>query len=736
MNSCKSTYRLSLLVVLCQLIMLPINAQTKKAVSLEDVWTKNSFSQRTVSDVNWMKNGAYYTSLVDGAIIQYNVITGDAVSTLVNKADLKRVYGSEVKIDEYQFSPDETKLLIASQHEPIYRRSSKSFYFIYDLKSTGKPTLIPLSTGGKQSYATFSPDGSKIAFARENNLFFVDLKTMAETQITKDGLFNHIIHGSADWVYEEEFSFAKGFDWSSDSRKIAYYTFDESNVKEYNMQVFKGLYPTDYRFKYPKAGEANSSITISVYDLLSSQSVKMDIGPEKDIYIPRINWTKDPNLLSIRKMNRLQNKLELLHANATTGQSKVILSEQNDTYVDLEFTDHLTYLKNGKQFVYASEKSGFKHLYLYEMSGNLVQQITKGDWEVSDLAGIDEQNKLLYYTSTEESPLERQLYSIQLDGKGKKKLSDKRGTNRADFSPDFKFYLNYVSSVSSPLTVSLHQTPSGKLVKALENNEALNTRLKELNLSKKEFFQFRTDNNTSLNGWMIKPSNFDATKKYPVLMFVYGGPGSQTVTDSWDSRDFFWYQILADKGYIIASVDNRGTGARGANFRKATYVQLGKLEVQDQIAGAKYLSGLEYIDRNRIGIWGWSYGGYMTSLCLTVGADVFKAGIAVAPVTNWRFYDTIYTERYLKTPQENPSGYDDNSPVNHVSKLKGKFLLIHGTGDDNVHFQNSIALQDALIRANKQFESFYYPNRNHGIYGGNTRLHLYTMMTKFLEENL
>ncbi|MES2733837.1 MAG: S9 family peptidase [Bacteroidota bacterium] len=719
-------------------------AQQKKVVTLEDIWSKNVFGQKTVSGVNWksasqVPGGAFYTSLVSGMVVKYDAATGMAVDTLVTETALIPTGTTQaISIHDYTLSADENKLLISSQSEPIYRRSSKAVYYIYDLKSR---QLSSLSKGGKQANATFSPNGTQVAFTRDNNLFVTDLTTLAEKAITTDGKVNQLIHGSTDWVYEEEFSFVKAFDWSPDGKKIAYYSFDESQVPEYNMQVWgegvtDRLYPKDYRFKYPKAGEANSQVALSIFNLDKNQAVKVDLGSETNMYIPRIQWTKNPNLLSVRKLNRLQNRLDILHADATTGKVQTILTEESKTYVDVEFTDDLTYLSNQKYFILSSERSGFKHLYLYDMAGKLIRQLTAGNWEITSFLGIDEKAQLLYFTSTEVSPLERHLFSITMDGKNKVKLTAKAGNHTINFSPDLKFYLDYHASAEAPLTVSLHKAPAGSLVKVLESNEPLKARLDEYSISKKEFFQFNTTGGISLNGWMIKPANFDASKKYPVLMFVYGGPGSQTVLNNWESRDFFWYQVLAQQGYLVVSIDNRGTGGRGREFKHATYANLGKLEVQDQIEGAKYLGNQPYVDASRIGIWGWSYGGYMSSLCMTVGADYFKTGIAVAPVTSWRFYDTIYTERYLKTPQENQAGYDDNSPVTHAAKLKGNYFLIHGTGDDNVHFQNAVVMENALIKAGKQFRSFYYPNRSHSIGGGNTRLHLYTMMTNFLEKNL
>ncbi|TDB58214.1 S9 family peptidase [Arundinibacter roseus] len=718
----------------------------KKPVTLEEIYGSRAatFTAKSVSGVNWMKEGGFYTSLQGDKVVKFSLTTGEAVDTLFDP-QVTTVSGSTQKISlqGYQLSSDERKMLLRTEVEPIYRRSSKAETYIFDLNTN---TLEKLSPNGKQMYATLSPDGTKAAFVRDNNLFVKDLTTNSETAITKDGSKNSIINGAADWVYEEEFSMSKAFEWSPDSRRVAFYRFDETAVPEYNMQLWGELYPKDYRFKYPKAGDANATIQILVHDLPSAKTTVMQLGSETDQYIPRINWTQSSDLLSIRRMNRLQNQLDILHADVATGQTKVVLSEKSETYVDLNFTDDLTYLANGTQFIYSSESSGYKHLYLYDLNGLLLRQLTTGGWEVDDFIGIDEAKNLIYFTSTAVSPLERHLYRLDISVPKRITrrykapepvlMTPEKGTHRMLMSPDFQFYLDYASSATSVPQVSLRKAPSGELVRMLETNAALQKTVEEYQVVLPEFFQFTTTQGHALNGWMIKPAQFDQTKKYPVVMFVYGGPGSQTVTNSWGSRDFFWYQTLADKGFIIVSVDNRGTGARGKEFRTSTYAQLGKLETQDQIEGAKYLGTLPYVDKGRIGIWGWSYGGYMSSLCMTVGADYFKAGIAVAPVTTWRFYDSIYTERYLKRPQDNAAGYDDNSPINHAEKLKGSFLLIHGTGDDNVHFQNSVEFVQALIKANRNFETFYYPNRNHGISGGNTRLHLYQMMTKFWEKNL
>lgn len=727
----KQTYLVYFLLTICSFMA---NAQQKKAVTLEDIWEKGTFRQATVQSVNWMKDGAFYTALHDGKIIKYQVTDGTVVETLFDETRFTDNAGKTLSIEDYSLSADEQKILLSTGGEQIYRRSSREENYVYDLKTK---KLQQLSKGGKQMFATFSPDGSKIAFVRKNDLFMVDLATMTESAITKNGKWNEIINGACDWVYEEEFSFARAFQWAPDSKKIAFYTFDETNVPEYNMQVWGKLYPADYRYKYPKAGEPNSIITISVFHLADNKTVKVDIGKETDIYIPRIRWTQNPNMLSLSRLNRLQNKVDLLHADVSTGKSDVVLTEESRTYVDVEnFGDDFVYLADGKSFISSSERDGFKHLYQFDLSGKLIRQITTGNWEVDDFQGIDEKSKILYFTSTEVSSSERHLYSISLDGKNKKQLSTDKGLNRANFSKDFKYYILSNSAADSPLKVSLHKAPTGQLVKILEDNAALRKKLEEYNIAKKEFFTLKTADNIELSSWIIKPTDFDPNKKYPLLMFVYGGPGSQQVINQFDSSNFFWYQHLAQKGYIVACVDNRGTGGKGVEFKKCTYLNLGKLEVHDQIEAAKYFGALPYIDKTRIGIQGWSYGGFMSSNCLFQGGDYFKTAVAVAPVTNWRFYDSIYTERFQRTPQENAAGYDDNSPVTHAKKLKGNFLLVHGTGDDNVHFQNAVALEEALIKSGKQFQSFYYPNKNHGISGGNTRLHLYTMMTNFLEKNL
>jgi dipeptidyl-peptidase-4 len=722
--------RIKLVSFLAFILVCNFETFAQQKVTLEDVFKNNTFSQKSVQGINWMKDGQFYSKLQRGKagtkVVKVNVATGEETTILIDGEALG------VNFSTYSFNADESKALIASEVESIYRRSSKGVYHVVDLEKGNAQKLL---NGEKIMYATLSPENDKVAFVKDNNLYIIELATNEVTQVTDDGNWNHVINGAADWVYEEEFSMSKAFAWSPDGQKIAFIRFDESEVPEFNMQLWGKLYPQDYKFKYPKAGESNAKVSIHFYDLASKKTVKADTGTETDIYLPRIYWTGEANTLAFLRVNRLQSQIDLLYADAQTGQSKVVLEEKSETYVDLNYNDDLRFLGDNKGFIRTSEQDGFKHIYHHDNQGNLIRQITSGKWEVTNLVGVDEKGKKIYYISTEASPLERNLYVISIDGKNKKILTPEKGTYSVNMSKDFKYFIANFSNSATPLKVTLNEA-SGKLLKVLEDNQELKSKLSTFALSGKEFFSFNTVDGTPLNGYMIKPADFDPNKKYPVLMYVYGGPGSQNVTNAWGGTRDFWHHHLAAEGFIVACVDNRGTGARGRDFKHSTYANLGKLETEDQIAGAKYLGSLPFIDKSRIGIWGWSYGGYMSSLALMKGNDVFKAAIAVAPVTTWRYYDTIYTERYLQTPQQNAAGYDDNSPITHVDKLKGNLLLIHGTGDDNVHYQNAVDLVDALIKADKQFETMYYPNRNHGISGGNTSWHLYSLMTDFIRRKL
>lgn len=712
-------------------IILQGNLFGQEKITLEDIFINGTFRSASMSGITPLSDGDHYVVNEDNALNIYHYKTGEKSGVLLNSNQLIPEGDSvSLKLRSFKLSNDETKVIFPTQTERIYRRSSKSNYYISD---TERNKTFPLSAHGKQQHATFSPDGKFVAFVRENNLFIKNLESDFEQQITDDGEKNKIINGVADWVYEEEFGFSKAFFWSPDGSKIAFYRFDETAVKEFTMMMWGNLYPNPIKFKYPKAGEDNSIVTIKVYDLINETITGMDIGLESDIYIPRIMWTSKENKLAIQRLNRLQNKLDILLVDATIGTSQLMYSEENERYIDI--TDDLTFLKNSDRFIISSEQDGFNHLYLFDLLGNLENQITSGEWDVTQFHGIDEEAGLVYFTSSESSPFNRELYVISLNGSNKKMLSQKTGTNDVKFSKKYHYFINTFSDANTPPQISVHNQ-TGERLRTVEQNEQLVQKTQSFGFSDRSFFTFNTADGVTLNGWMIKPNDFDSTRKYPVLMYVYGGPGSQTVRNSWGGGNA-WYQYLAQEGIITVSIDNRGTGARGENFKKMTYLELGKYETIDQIEGAKYLATLDFVDDKRIGIWGWSYGGFMAASCLTLGAEYFSAGISVAPVTNWRYYDNIYTERFMRTPQENPDGYDNNSPINHVEKLKGNFLLIHGTADDNVHVQNSIDLITALVDANKQFEMQLYPNSNHGIYTGkNTRYHLYSKMTSFILNHL
>lgn len=700
----------------------------KKEITLEEIWKYYKFRREFVDGGKSMNDGEHYTLVEDNGIQKFEYATGKKVEDLV----LPDMFGSnEVKIGSYGLSKDESKVVIGSDLEKIYRRSRKGNFYVLDLKTKDFQNL---TEKGKISHASLSPTENKVAYVWENNLYLKDLNTNKETAITTDGEWNKIINGMCDWVYEEEFEFTKAFDWSPDGKYIAYYRFDESQVKEFSMDYYRGqLYPEQYQFKYPKAGEKNSDVEVYIYSLETGKSIKVDIGDIQDQYIPRIKWMADPSKLCVFRMNRLQNRLELLEADAKTGSTVIFLTETSETYIEIH--DNLRFLKDRKHFLWTSEMDGYRHIYLYNLNGRPAKQITEGNWDVTKCHGIDEEKGIIYYQSSEQGPQFRAEYSINIKGKNKKKLTENDGNNDAEYSKGFKYFINTFSSANSPGEIALYNS-EGSRIRTLVDNKELKELMDDYSITPKEFFSFSTSEGVKLNGWMIKPADFDADKKYPVFVTIYGGPGSNTVVDEFGDFNYFWHEMLAQNGYIVVSIDNRGTGGRGRDFKNCTYQQLGKYETIDQIEAAKYLGTLGYIDATRIGIQGWSYGGYLSSLCITKGAEYFKAAIAVAPVTNWRFYDSIYTERFMRTPQENADGYDDNSPINHVDKLKGSYLLVHGTADDNVHFQNTTEMISALVAANKQFDLFVYPDKNHGIYGGNTRYHLYTKMTNFILENL
>jgi dipeptidyl-peptidase-4 len=714
-----------LLTLLLGIVLsLQISAQ-KRDITLENLWKDYTFYPSYVRNFNSMNDGEHYSIIEkdkDGQqIVKYEFKNGKKILTLFTSNDFKIP-----KITGYTFSQDEKQLLLKTETEKIYRYSNKSIYYIYNIFTDKLKKL----TDKKVMHATFSPQADKVAYVLDNNLFIQDIISGKVTQVTNDGKKNHIINGASDWVYEEEFALVKSFEWAPDGKHLAFYRFDETYVKEFSMDLFKGgLYPTQETFKYPKAGEDNSVVKIYFYNLQEDQSTF--IYTEKDYeYFPRIKWTNNPNKLVIFGMNRHQNQLDFIVANTKDASNEVLFSEKDKFFIEIH--DNLTFLPEGN-FIWTSEKDGYNHIYLKNLNGSDFQ-LTKGDWEVTNFHGFNSDKMEFYFTSTEESSINRTLYVQSLENDKKRKLSTEYGTNSTTFSKGLKYYMNSLSTANSAPKFTLHDA-KGTELKILEDNSSFNKKIKEFNLAEKEFFIIKTED-TELNAWMIKPPNFDKTKKYPLFMVVYGGPGSQQVTNSFGWNNYYWHQMLAQHGYIVACVDNRGTGGKGSEFKKITYKELGKYETIDQINSAKYFGSLDYINADRIGIQGWSYGGYMSSLAITKGSDVFSLAIAVAPVTNWRYYDNIYTERYMQTPKENPNGYDDNSPINHVDKLKGDFLLVHGSADDNVHVQNTMEMISALVNANKQFDLFIYPDKNHSLYGGNTKYHLYKKMTDFILDNL
>ncbi len=731
----RTMHRIVLSLFLFLTIGNPLFAQKK--LSLADFNQNYTFQEKTVQGLHSSANGLYYTTLEDGKrIVKYSYKDGKKVETVFDLDQLENAAISH--FSAYSFSDDETKILLTTEREQIYRHTFSANYYVWNSVTE---ELAPLSEKGKQQEATFSPNGERVAFVRDNNIFIKTLRFGTENQVTNDGQKNAIINGVPDWVYEEEFAFSKAFAWSPDSKFLAYIRFDETAVKEYSMKMFQGKspslkenasYPGEYTYKYPKAGEQNSLISVFSYDLKSKTKIEVDLGEETDIYVPRLKWTADANDLAVFRLNRRQNKIDVLFANPHTGDSRLFFTEKNDRYIGEDFLDDFIFLPDNDYFVVNSERDGFSHLYLYDRQGFEVRQLTQGEYDVTDFYGFDSKKKIFYYQAAKKSPMQREVYYVSLDKKKQGTLSPREGTNKAVFSSGFQYFINEYTSLDTPKTFSLYDN-KGSLVRVLEDNKALNEKLSEYTISSKSFFNFETSEGVSLNGWMIKPVNFDESKQYPVVMTQYSGPNSQQVLDRWSVS---WYNYLAQEGFLVVCVDPRGTGARGQDFRKVTYMQLGKYESDDQVEAARYLTTLPYVDKNNISIWGWSYGGFMTLLSMEKGGDLFKAGVAIAPVANFKFYDTVYTERFMRTPLENPDGYEDNAPLNHPEGITGRLLLIHGSADDNVHLQNTMEMAEALVQANVQFDMAIYTNRNHGIYGGNTRMHLYQRVTDFLKNQL
>lgn len=724
-----------LLCILISTLTFCVSAQ-EASLELADFVAKGTFSPKNPGKIQAMQDGLHYTRLEAGGtkIIKYSFASPTAIEVV---AEIPKLKGSAItNIQDYVLSDDETKILAYTNRQNIYRRSFSADYYVIDI---ARKEIEPLSNKGPQQAATFAPNGYSVAFVRNNNIYIKNLRFQTEAAITTDGAKDTLINGVPDWVYEEEFRFNKAFEWSPNSEEIAYLKFDEAAVRQWQLQSYKAsfpenmdyeLYPGEYSYKYPKAGTANSKVSVHVFNIRQRTTKKMDVKGD-DVYIPRITWTKSPGELAVIVLNRRQDQLELMLANSSSGVTRSILTDRNSRYIADAVLDNINFLSDGKHYVYMTELDGYMHLHLYSLNTGKVRQLTKGSWDVTAYYGFDEASKLFYFQAAAKSPLQREVYSIKMDGSGMTALAADKGTNDVLFSKDFSYYLSEYSSATKPPVYSIYNK-KGKLQYLLEDNAELNKKLSNFKLPAKEFFSFKTEDGVELNAWMIKPEGFDANRKYPVLMMQYSGPESQEVLDKWEIG---WEQFLAGKGYLVVCVDGRGTGARGEEFRKQTYMNLGKMESDDQIAAARYLGTLNYVDASRIAIWGWSYGGYISALSMSK-SKLFKAGISVAPITHWKYYDTAFTERFMRMPKENPKGYSSSSPIDLADNLSGRLLLIHGTMDDNVHIQNSYEYADKLIQAGKQFDMFIFPNRDHSIRGGNARMHLYQMKFDFLEKNL
>lgn len=721
-----------ILSIVCAFTTFVAAAQEQKMTLYEALYR---FYPNYVYGITPMNNQLSYSVLENNCVVRYSYTTGLAENIIVN---FKRNCNAD-DVNGYQLSQDETKILFYEDYNPIYRHSFSTFYSVYDTVTKTCEKLYD----NPQELATFSPDAKSVAFVFDNNIYLKNLETKEIETITSDGIVNQIINGKPDWVYEEEFGFTKAFEFSPDGKKIAYIKFNESQVKEFNLQFYKNidiseykpeeLYPTLETYKYPKAGEKNSVVSVHIYDIETKQTKTADIGSETDIYIPRICWTQDPQKLCIAKMNRRQNKLELIEYNTKTETSKVFFTQTDKNYIDEDVVKSLTFLPNGKSFIILSESDGYRNIYNYSIDGKLINAVTSGKPEVLEINGFDSETNTVFFTGVGNKEWQSAIYKVELSGKKRTMLSTRQGTNEAQFGKDCKYFINFFSNATTPYIITVNRSTDGQGIRRLQSNFDLKEKTDKYGGVRKEFFTFPTSSGITLNGWIIKPYDFDSTKKYPVLTVGYNGPNYNMVKDEWE---FGWHQLLAQKGVLVACCDTRGTGRRGKNFRQCTYGQLGKLETEDLADFAKYLSKQEYVDSTRLGIWGWSYGGFMAANAMMRTPGTFKLGIAVAPVTSWLLYDNIYTERYMNLPQNNYRNYIENSPIYYAENLKGHFLLITGGADDNVHPQNSLLLNEALVQEYKDFEFMQYTNRNHGIYGGTTRLHLYRKMTNFILENL
>ncbi len=705
-----------------------------KKITVEKIWDDFYFYPRGVAGYTAMPKSDCYTVVKRGGIERYSFATGELIDMLLSNADLERLSGGTVdisKVSGYEFTADESKIVLAIDEESIWRRSTLAFYYVYDIAA--KTLTLVADTNTKLHFAVLSEDGTKVLFARDCDLFYQELATGKITQITRDGKPNAILNGYADWVYEEELDMSRAASWSPDGTKIAFLRFDESRVKEYNFALYDELYPTDFKYKYPKAGEDNSLVDVYIYDVAAKSLTKVDLGDNSNCYFPRVYWMPNSQDAVILKLNRHQDRLDFIRYNTATRQQDIVYTDQNDKWLDV--TDNYYFLSDNNSMIVTSERNGFNHIYKVTFGGE-IKQLTNGDWEVNEIQYVNEKKKLIYYLSNESGVLNRDLYVINFDGKKKQLLTKGDGWASTEFCPNGNYYRLQYSDLNTLPKYTINEK-SGKELRVLNDNKHVKETMDKYGFVNREIIHFTTEDGTELYGWMMKPANFDPNKRYPVMMNCYGGPGSQQVMNAYSSaQDLAFYQMLAQHGYISVCVDGRGTATRGDAFKKVIYQQMGKYEAIDQIAAANWLKKQPYVDGDRIGIWGWSFGGYLSALSLFRGDGAFKMAISVAPVTNWRYYDNIYTERFMRTPQENPDGYDLNSPTTYAKDLKGKYFLIHGTADDNVHFQNAMELVKALNEAGVEYDQFFFPNKNHFIMGGNTRTYLYNKLAKYILENL
>lgn len=730
--------------LLLALLLAPLALTAQKAITLDDCFTFFKFYPQGGEAFKYLKDGRHFAEADERGIHIHDVFTPGFDSLI--RLDLPE----EAKgFDEFTFSADETKVLLRTGTEPIYRHSVLASYYIHDLKTH---STVPVHKAAPQQFIKLSPDGENAAFVSGNNLYVRNIKGEKTTQVTRDGAPNAIINGLPDWVYEEEFSPTDGngmeaTKWSPDGSKIAFIRFDERKVPQFPLTWYEGaVYPRRTVFKYPKVGQPNSVVSVHIYDVDAGRMMGAVMGLDPDDYAPRIHWTTN-NQLVVSRLNRAQDTLELLlalperilHDPEEPNDwipTRLLLRETDPAYVEIETENKLTFLHDGVSFLWTSERSGFNHLWLHTTLTAQPLDLTPGDFEMTAFYGVDEEHGKFYYQTATPTPMDRQVWEGSLDGSAARLLTPARGVNEAAFSPTFDYFTHTWSDANTPPAITLRNR-KGEVLRTLTDNQRVKNLQKEYNFSNIEFFDFKLANGIALNGYMIKPPNFDPARKYPVLFDIYGGPGVQTVLNQYDGYIGPWRQMLAQQGIIIVSVDNRGTPSRGTAFKKCTQLQLGKLETEDQIAAARYLGRLSYVDSTRIGIWGWSFGGYLSTSCVLKGNDVFRMAMAVAPVVNWKWYDSAYTERYMRGVKDNLSGYDTNSPINYADRLRGNnYLLCHGMADDNVHWQQAVEMTEALIKANKQFDTYYYPNRNHGIYGENATKHLFTKLTSFVMEKL